>query len=68
MSQNIVTIEGETWVARLTASEHAEWVKYDNAHPWLSQLPYQGVLAMFLSHLRRGINLNVKVSNGVVGL
>ena len=56
-----VTIEGETWRCVLTRQEYAEWVKYDQNHPWLAQLPYEPVLRMFLAHLRRGVNLNVPI-------
>jgi hypothetical protein len=52
------TITGETWRCSLSDDEYAEWVKYDDTHPQLNPIPMQFTLAMFINHLRRGINLN----------
>jgi hypothetical protein len=60
--QRTVTIEGETWRCVLTRYEYAQWVKYDQSHPWLAGLPYEPVLRMFLAHFRRGVNLNAPVT------
>lgn len=54
-----VEIQGETWICRLTPEEYAAWVKYDESHPWLAAaLPMRAILDMFLSHYRRGVDLN----------
>lgn len=57
-----VVIEGETWHCVLTRQEYDEWVKYGRSHPWLTRLPYEPILRMFLAHLRRGVNLNIPVT------
>lgn len=54
-----VVIQGQTFEARLTQEEYREWVKYDDKHPHLEGISYEAVLNMFLSHFRRGINLNL---------
>jgi len=54
-----ITIEGETWSYKLTADEYAAWDKYADSHAWLfSHGSYEGILRMFLSHLRIGCDLN----------
>jgi hypothetical protein len=55
---NRIQIETETRFFAVTPQEYAEWVKYDEAHPHLTRLPFEGVFTMFLNHFRRGINLN----------
>lgn len=56
------TILGDYWKKDLTDEEYDEWIKYDSTHLHLTSgknsLPYEMVLNMFLSHFRRGINLN----------
>lgn len=58
MSNPTVTIEGETWYARLTPEEYDQWCIYADHHGWLLSACYDRTLSMFLAHLRRGINLN----------
>ncbi len=54
-----VTIEGETWRYTLTQEEYAAWDKYANSHPWLfAHGSYEGIIRMFLAHLRIGCDLN----------
>jgi hypothetical protein len=58
----MVTLSGETWSVEMTDEEWQEYDKYANAHPWLISGIGDGAIAnMFLSHFRRGINLNKKV-------
>lgn len=55
-----VEIQGEEWSAKLTPEEYKAWIIYDESHPWLANsMSYESILAMFLSHFRRGINLNL---------
>ena len=54
----MIISEGDGWRIEMTPEEYIEWVKYDESHPHLASIPYDLVLTMFLSHYRRGINLN----------
>jgi hypothetical protein len=56
-----VTIEGEGWHAILTPAELAAWDRYTPTHPHLLDWSYERTLAMFLSHLRRGIDLSAAI-------
>jgi hypothetical protein len=56
------SISGEYWEVALTKEELAEWDKYADWHGWLLSWSYERTLLMFLSHLRRGINLNRKLT------
>ena len=53
-----VTIEGEFWSCQMTPEEFAAWDIYATNTWLLSMMDYEPVLNMFLSHFRRGINLN----------
>lgn len=60
MEANQVTIIGEGWERQLTKDEYDAWATYDNNHPVLAgSMPMEPILDMFLSHFRRGINLNL---------
>lgn len=62
-----VAIEGETWRYRLTAAEYAAWEKYAESHPWLFQKgSTEGILRMFLSHLRIGCDLNAVYERNLI--
>jgi hypothetical protein len=51
------------WYGRMTLAEFDAWTVYAERHPWLlTGLPYQAVCDMFLSHYRRGIDLNAPLS------
>ena len=55
----MMTIEGEFWQVEVTEAELAEWDRYAEKHGrLLDSLGTEAVLRMFLTHLRRGVNLN----------
>lgn len=56
--QATLTIEGATWHAKLTRAEYEAWSVYADRHPHVLSQSYERTLAMFLSHYRRGVNLN----------
>lgn len=57
-----VEISGETWKSTLTPEEFSEWDKYSESHARIvGAVGYGVTLTMFLSHYRRGINLNIPV-------
>lgn len=59
MTNDEVTVQGETWHCRLSRAEYLAWDKYALSHPWLFQGgTTEQILTMFLRHWRRGIDLN----------
>ncbi len=56
------TIIGESWQMEMTDEEYDEWWKYDDAHPHLKSIPMEAILRMFISHYRRGENLNIPIA------